>query len=134
MASILERETITDEERPVVAGILWKRIENDWLVQADATVQYAIANAKCQKLFDKCKDWWPILTLDDLEIDSPFNSYDKLGLPPTPIANPGLSALNASVNSVESKYWYYIHDPDGVIHYAEDLRGHNLNVRRYLGK
>ena len=127
MASILERETKTADEKPVVAGILWKRIENDWPLQVDATVQYAIANSKLE-------DWWPILTLDDLNIDSPYNTYKYKGLPAAPISNPGLRSLQAAANPMDSEYWFYIHSPDGVIHYAKTSAEHASNVRKYLGK
>jgi UPF0755 protein len=135
MASILERETKTDEERPIVAGILWKRLEADgWLLQADATVQYAIANSKLKTQNSKLKDYWPILTKTDLDIDSPYNSYKYKPLPPTPIANPGLSSIKAAIYPESSDYWFYIHDADGVIHYAETIQQHNENVRKYLRK
>jgi UPF0755 protein len=135
MASIIERETKTDEERPIVAGILWKRLETSgWLIQADATVQYGVGNANCRDKTLTCEDWWPTLTLEDLETPSLYNSYTTNLLPPTPIANPGLSSLKASIFSEPSDYWFYIHDPEGNIHYAKDISGHNRNVRVYLGK
>ena len=134
MASILERETVTDEERSIVAGILWKRLETDgWLLQADATVQYAIANANCELRITNC-EWWPILTKANLEIDSAYNSYKYKPLPPTPIANPGTASIKAAIYPESSSYWFYIHDVDGAIHYAETIQQHNANVRKYLGK
>lgn len=132
MASILERETKTDAERPIVSGILWKRIENGWPLQVDATVQYAVSSAKCQKLI-ACKDWWPVLSLDDLEVNSPFNTYKIIGLPPMPISSPGLKSLVASVDPQTSDYWYYIH-ANGQIYYAKTQAEHSANVRKYLGK
>jgi UPF0755 protein len=135
MASIIERETNTDEERPIVAGILWKRLETvGWLIQADATVQYDIGNDNCRGKTLTCEDWWPILTKEDIETPSPYNSYIVNSLPPTPIANPGLSSLKASMFPKSSDYWFYIHDSEGNIHFADDLQGHNRNVRIYLGK
>ena len=139
LASIIERETKTDEERPLVAGILLNRIDIGMGLQVDAAVQYAVASAKCQPkadrpLDDKCEDWWPILTLDDLEINSSYNTYKYSGLPPTPIANPGLSSLKAAVLPEETDYLYYLHDSEGNIHYAKTLDEHNENVRNYLGK
>jgi UPF0755 protein len=135
MASIIEREAKTNEERPVIAGILWKRLETDgWLIQADATVQYEIGSNNCERMVSDCEDWWPILTREDLEVLSPYNSYMVDNLPPTPIASPGLSSLKAAIFPVSSDYWFYIHDSEAKIHYAEDIGGHNVNVRRYLGK
>ena len=133
MASIIERETKTTEERPIVAGILWKRSETKgWLVQADATTQYAIGTKNCSHKVE-CA-WWPILTREDLEVDSLFNTYKFPGLPPFPIANPGITSLKSAVYPEESDYWFYIHDPDGKIHYAKTIQEHNQNIAKYLGK
>ncbi|MEJ2441650.1 MAG: endolytic transglycosylase MltG [Patescibacteria group bacterium] len=132
LASLLERETITNEERPVVAGILWKRVEAGWPLQVDAAVQYAIATADCQGKIE-C-EWWPILTKEDLAINSSYNTYKYPGLPPAPIASPGLSSIKAAIFPEDSPYWFYLHDADGEIHYAETLEEHNANVSRYLGK
>lgn len=139
LASIIERETKADVERPVVAGILLNRLDTKMGLQADATVQYAIASAKCKTRLRQGSSeaqcvWWPILVRDDLQIDSPYNTYKYRGLPPTPIANPGLAALRAAIYPEESDYFYYIHDPEGNIHYAKTLEEHNENVRQYLGK
>jgi UPF0755 protein len=132
LASLLERETITDKERPVVAGILWKRVEAGWPLQVDAAVQYAIATAGCQGKIE-C-EWWPILTKEDLAINSSYNTYKYSGLPPAPIASPGLSSIKAAIFPEDSPYWFYLHDADGEIHYAETLEEHNANVNKYLGK
>ncbi|MGD8744079.1 MAG: endolytic transglycosylase MltG [Candidatus Woesebacteria bacterium] len=133
VASIIEREAKSDDERPIVAGILWKRLETPgWLLQADATVQYGVASIDCRNDID-C-DWWPSLTRQDLEIDSPYNSYKFDNLPPTPISNPGLASIRAALYPQESDYWYYLHNSEGQIHYARTLEEHNLNVSRYLGK
>jgi UPF0755 protein len=131
MASIIERETKTDGERPIVAGILYKRLKAGWPLQVDAAVQYAVANGNCKLKTENC-NWWPILTKDDLEINSPFNTYKFTGLPPSPISNPGLSSLRASVNPEDSPYWFYIHDPQGTIHYAESSEEHYKNISKYL--
>lgn len=134
LASILERETVTDEERPMVADILVKRWKADWPLQADATVQYAMANVRCKTPAD-CVSWWPRpITADDLEISSPYNTYKFPGLPPAPIANSGLSSIKAVIYRQENDYWFYLHDSEGVIRYAKTLEEHNANVRKYLGK
>jgi len=125
LASLIERETKTDEERPVVAGILIKRLNSGWPLQIDASVQYAVGSEK---------EWWPVLTLDDLSVKSGYNTYMNQGLPPTPIASPGLSSIKAAFNPEESDYWYYIHDTKGQIHYAKTLEEHNANIVKYLGK
>jgi UPF0755 protein len=131
LASIIERETKTEAERPVVAGILLNRIKNKMPLQVDATVQYALASTKYPVPSTKI-DWWPVLLLEDLKIKSAYNTYLNPGLPPTPIASPGLSSLKAAFNPSDSDYFYYIHDPSGQIHYAKTLTEHNANVAKYL--
>jgi len=95
IASLVERETRSEAERPVVAGILLKRLKAGWPLQVDAAVQYAVAGVNCSR-FDPACQWWPSLTKEDLMINSPFNTYKFKGLPPAPIANPGLSSLEAA--------------------------------------
>ncbi len=119
LASIIERETRSAEERPVVAGILLKRISSGWPLQADATVQYAKGN-------------WNPVSVNDLQVDSPYNTYLNLGLPPTPICNPGLLSIKAVTHPTQSDYWYYIHDKDGQIHYAKTIEEQNVNIAKYL--
>jgi UPF0755 protein len=132
LASLIEREAITNEERPVIAGILYNRLEKDWPLQVDAAVQYAIANDNCAGKVE-C-EWWPKnLTREDLEISSPFNTYQYPGIPPSPISNPGFESLKAAANPTSSDYYFYIH-ADGKIYYAKTLAEHNANVRKYLGK
>lgn len=132
LASIIERESRSNAERPIVSGILLKRLDADWPLQADASVQYAVANTRCSGKTE-C-NWWQVLRGPDLEIDSPYNLYKRRGLPPGPIANPGLESIRAAVFPEESSYWYYLHDESGNIHYAPTLEEHNENVRKFLGK
>lgn len=132
VASLLERETKTDAERPVVAGIMVKRLNAGWPLQVDASVQYAVANVNCKLKIENCA-WWELLTKEDLNIGSPYNTYKYTGLPPTPIANPGISSLNAAFNPQASGYWYYIHDASGQIHYATTIEEQNTNIAKYLG-
>lgn len=124
LASIIERETRTEDERPIVAGVLINRLNIGMGLQADATVQYAVATAG---------NWWPILTKDDLAVNSPYNTYRFRGLPPAPIANPGLSSIKAAVFPEDSDYLYYLHDSKGQVYFARTLAEHNENVRKYLG-
>lgn len=127
LASIVEREGRTDEDRPVIAGILLKRLEADWPIQADATIQYALGYQVREKT------WWKkALTDEDKKLESAYNSYLNPGLPPGPIANPGLASIKAVVYPKETEYWYYLHDPEGVVHYAETLEEHNSNIAKYL--
>lgn len=119
-ASIVEREGYNANDRPIIAGIILKRFEEGWLLQTDATLLYPV------------KDWKHIITIQDKEDDNPYNTYKKIGLPPTPICNPGLQSIDAVQNPVETDYYFYIHDNDRNAHYAKTLEEHNANVNKYL--
>ena len=134
LASIIERETKKDEERPIVAGILLNRLKIGMAIQADATVQYVSANLKFKSQNSKIEKFWEPLSKKDLEIDSPYNTYKYKGLPPGPIANPGLSSLGAAIIPDKTDYLYYLHDTSGNIHFAKTLDEHNENVKNYLGR
>ena len=131
LASIIEREVRTDTDRKLVAGILRKRLDNSWNLDTDASLQYAVGSVNCDGNVG-C-EWWPKeLTLQDLELDSPYNSRKVGGLPPTPICNPSLSSMIAVVEPTESSYWYYLSDSEGNTHFAETLEQHNRNITLYL--
>jgi len=123
IASLVEREARHDEDRAVVAGIIIKRLENDWPLQIDASVQYLAGDQN---------DWWPIVTKQELNIDSPYNTYKYKGLPPGPICNPGLSSIRAVLYPTTTDYWFYLSDNQGKMHYARTIEGHNDNISRYL--
>lgn len=131
LASLVEREVKHDEDRPLVAGILIKRWQNDWPLQVDATVQYVKANDQQLTTKDQI-NWWPKVTKDDLEISSPYNTYQYSGLPPTPICNPGLASIEAVIYPQETAYWYYLSDNQGNMHYAATIDEHNQNIAKYL--
>lgn len=127
LASIVEREGNSATDRPLIAGVLLKRLKNDWPLQADATIQYVLGYQAVDKT------WWKkALTDADKEIKSPFNTYSDTGLPPTPICNPGLMSLSAVAFPQESDYWYYLHDLEGKVHFARTLEEHNANIEQYL--
>jgi len=127
LASIVEREAKLNQDRPIVAGILLKRLENKWPLQVDATIQYALGYQADQK------SWWKKgLTKEDLKIDSAYNSYENIGLPPTPICNPGLASIKAVIDPQETEYWYYLSDHQGKMHYAKTLEEQNQNIATYL--
>lgn len=128
LASLIEREGKLLEDKRIIAGILLKRLKNDWPLQIDATIQYAIGYQS------EGKTWWKKdLSLEDLKINSPYNSYKNAGLLPGPIGNPGLISLEAVVNADESTpYWYYVSDKNGRIHYAKTLEEHDANVKKYV--
>ncbi len=128
LASLVEKEARLDKDRPEVAGILLKRLKNDWSLQVDATIQYALGYQSNEKT------WWKKeLTDYDLKIDSPYNTYINKGLPPGPIANPGIASIRAVVEANEdTPYWFYLSDKNGKMHYSKTIEEHNENVRKYL--
>ena len=101
IASMIDREALVPAERPMVAAVIWNRLRIDMLLQIDATIQYALGKTK------------PVLTFDDLKIDSPYNTYKHPGLPPTPISNPGLAALQAAAAPADVDFLYYVARNDG---------------------
>lgn len=127
LASIVEKEAL-GSDRDVVASVLLRRFKEKYPLQADATVQYALGYQP------DIKKWWkPVLSLDDLTLESPYNTYVIDGLPPAPIANPGISAIEAVVNAnPNTPYFFYLHDPDGKVHPARDNDEHEENKRKYL--
>ena len=127
LASLVEREGKTNEDRPVIAGILLNRLNQDWPLQVDATLQYILGYQS------QDKSWWKKeLTDADKAIDSPYNTYMYPGLPPAPIANPGIDALRAVIYPTKTEYMFYIHDTKGIAHYAKTIEEHEKNVADYL--
>jgi len=120
MASLLEKEVRTQEDMRVVSGVLWKRMEIGMALQVDATLVY-ITGKKTGEI-----------TNDDKLIDSPYNTYKYRGLPPTPIANPGLNAIQAAADPTESEYLYYLSTPQGETIFSKTLDEHNENKAKYL--
>jgi UPF0755 protein len=120
MASILEGEAKDKESRQIVSGILWQRIKKNIPLQVDATFKYI--NGKGTK----------DLTLDDLKIKSPYNTYVNLGLPPGPINNPGEEAIFASLNPIKTDYLYFLTGKDGKMYYAKTFDEHKKNKEKYL--
>ena len=119
MASLIEREAREIEDKEIVSGILWKRLEIGMLLQVDATILYFTGkNAEILK--------------DDLETDSPYNTYKNRGLPLGPICNPGMESILASINPQNSDYWYYLSTPQGEIIFSKTLEEHNIAKAKYL--
>jgi UPF0755 protein len=108
LASIVEREAVQDEEMPLIASVFLNRLSANMKLDSDPTVQYSLGYNARQKT------WWTNpLSTSDLAVDSPFNTYLYLGLPPGPIANPGLAALRAVAFPAQSPYYYFRADCDG---------------------
>lgn len=120
MASLLEKETKLGEDREIVSGILWHRVDIGMALQVDAVFGYI-------KGIDT---YHP--SGNDLEIDSAYNTYMHKDLPPGPIGNPGKDALRAALMPKSSPYLYYLSDGDGKVHYAKTFDEHKANKAKYL--
>lgn len=120
MASLLEKEARTEENRRIVAGILWRRIAQGMPLQVDAVFGY---------IFNR-DTYSP--SLEDLKVDSPYNTYRNKGLPPTPINSPGLAAILAAAQPATTKYLFYLTGVDNAMHYATTFEGHKNNRALYL--
>jgi UPF0755 protein len=101
IASMVDREALVPSDRPMVAAVVWNRLRIDMRLQFCSTVQYALGKTK------------PVLTFDDLKVDSPYNTYKHAGLPPAPISNPGLAALQAAAAPANVDYLYFVARNDG---------------------
>jgi UPF0755 protein len=127
LASIVQKETAKTAERPVVAGLYLNRLKRGWPLQADPTIIYCIKEEKGQDYIVK-----RVLTAD-LKINSPYNTYQKKGLPPTLIAMPDISSIDAVLNSEKHKYMYMCANVDklGYHAFARTLAQHNRNANKY---
>ncbi|MCQ6560922.1 endolytic transglycosylase MltG [Paenibacillus mendelii] len=119
IASLVEREVVVDEERPIVAGIIYNRLAKKMPLQIDATVQYSLDKPK-ERLYEK-----------DLLVDSPYNTYQIKGLPPGPIASPSLKSIEAALFPEKTEFFYYVTKKDGSNKhlFARTLKEHNKNIR-----
>ncbi|GIW05354.1 MAG: aminodeoxychorismate lyase [Dehalococcoidia bacterium] len=129
LASIVEREAVKPEEQPIIAAVFLNRLRLGMPLQADPTVQFALAQDPVRRARDGY--WKKDLTVQDLAIDSPYNTYRVTGLPPGPICNPGLGALRAVAAPADVDYLYFVARPDGSHAFARTLAEHNANVARY---
>ncbi|MDD5165734.1 MAG: endolytic transglycosylase MltG [Candidatus Pacebacteria bacterium] len=120
MASIVEKEATSTIDRQIIAGVLWKRFVDKYPLQVDPPFFYILGKDSSQ------------ITTKDLAIDSPYNLYKNKGLPPTPIDNPGLDALFATVSPTATKYWYYLSDKKGNMHYAVTYEQHLVNKAKWV--
>jgi UPF0755 protein len=117
LASIVEKEARLPEERPVIAAVYLNRLKSRMLLQADPTVQYALGKHVARVLYK------------DLEVDSPYNTYKHLGLPPGPIASPGRPSIIAALNPANVPYRYFVAHPDGHHEFTESFTAHSVAVR-----
>lgn len=119
IASMIEWEAKVDEERAIIAGVIFNRLRLGMPLQIDATVKYALGGQRTK------------IYLNDLEINSPYNTYQITGLPPGPINSPGRASLLAAVQPASTDYLYYVAKPDGTHAFSTNLDDHNANMQKY---
>lgn len=119
-ASLIEKEVSKKEDKELVSGILWKRLENGIPLQVDATINYLTGKNTTK------------ISIEETQIDSPYNTYKYPGFPFGPIANPGLESILAAVYPKSSEYWYYLSTPEGETIFSRTLQEHNIAKVRYL--
>jgi len=127
LASLLEKESANQDERKIISGILWRRLELEIPLQVDAAVIYA-----WKQLNPAWKPKNHALSGADIKINSPYNTYRVKGLPPGPIANPGLDAIQAALDPAESNYWYYLATRDGKTIFSRTFEEHKQTKALYL--
>ncbi len=120
MASLIEKEVRTFEDKKIVSGILWKRIESNMPLQVDATITY-ITGRKSTEILK-----------EELEIDSPYNTYRYKGMPFGPICNPGMESILAAIYPETSEYWFYLSTPEGETIFSKTLKEHSEARAKYL--
>jgi len=119
LASIVQKESPL-VDMPVIAGVFWNRIEDNWLLESDATVNYALGTSKLQPTFA------------DTEVDHPYNTYRNRGLPPGPIGSPGRAAIDAVVHPADHDYYFFLHKPTEETVLSRTFAEHLAAKRRYL--
>jgi UPF0755 protein len=119
LASIIEKEAVESSEMPLISAVFWNRLRRDMPLQADPTVQYAVGKDRKR------------LTREDLQTDSPYNTYRRQGLPPGPIASPGRAAIQAAVRPAKVNYLYFVAMDDRHHQFSTNLADHNAAVARY---
>ena len=122
LASIVEKESLVRDEKPIIAGVYLNRLERGMLLQADPTVVFAVGDFSIQRVLNK-----------HLEIDSPYNTYKNTGLPPGPICMPSISSIDGVLNAVDHNYIFFCAKPEsgGRHAFASNLSGHNRNAKTY---
>jgi len=123
VASLIEREAADRTDMPLVAGVIWNRIFANMPLGIDATLQYAHGT--------NANRWWPRVRPNDKFVKSPYNTYKEAGLPPGPIANPGLASIEAALNPIPTDCFYYLHDKDREFRCARTYDEHKENIERY---
>ncbi len=127
VASLLEREAYDFTDMRHISGVIWNRLFIDMRLQLDATLQYAKGSKPTEA-------WWPRVRPQDKYIDSPYNTYEHKGLPPTPIANPSVESILAALNPSKTDCMYYFHDKQAGFHCAKTYEAHVALLKQYYGR
>lgn len=118
LASLVEKEARIEKDRPIIAGVFRNRLKQEMPLQSCATIQYILGYPKEE------------LTVKDTEISSPYNTYQNMGLPPGPVANPGMAAINAVLYAAETNYLYFVADKNGAHVFSETYERHLEAIER----
>ena len=121
LASLVEKEAVFPEERPVIAGVFLKRLQIQMPLQSDTTIQYILGVQKKE------------ISIADTKIDSPYNTYLYAELPPGPIASPSISTINAVLDPKQTNYLYFVADLEGHHHFTETYQDHLKEIERIHG-
>ena len=119
LASIVQREA-PEEDMKAIAGVFWKRLQETRYLESDATINYILGTSKLQPTFD------------DTDVDHPYNTYQNFGLPPGPIGNPGMKAIQAALHPGDNPYYFFLHKPSGETVFSETFSEHLRKKARYL--
>lgn len=119
MASIVEKESVNDEDRDIIAGIFYNRLDKNMKLQSDAVLQYGLPERKSRVLYK------------DLKVETPYNLYLNAGLPPTPVANPGIKSLIAAARPKDTDYLYFVTGTDGKNYYSKTFEEHKVHADKY---
>lgn len=120
MASLIEAEATMQTDRDYISSVFYNRLDVGMPLQTDPTVLYALGEHKDRTLYE------------DLEVDSPYNTYKNQGLPPGPIANAGLTSIQAALNPAETEFYYFLATPDGEVLFNETLEEHNIDKNEHI--
>lgn len=123
IASIIQREAAGPKDMNLISGVIWNRLFKGMSLGMDATLQYAKGSST---------DWWPTVLSADKKIDSPYNTYSNMGLPPTAISNISIDALKAAYAPQKTDCMYYLHDNNRQIHCSKTYEQHKNNIQTYL--
>jgi UPF0755 protein len=123
IASLIERESGSLEDKPIIAGIILKRLNEGMKLQIDATIQYALGTPG---------NWWPKVSVQDYKLDSEYNTYVIKRLPPSPICSPSLDSIKAIASPAETDCLFYLHDHNMQIHCATTYQEHLENIEKFL--